>query len=69
MSKVAKVLGIGGGDGGMGALRAQQREQQARIDAANRNTALLEEGQRRARSGGGGFLAFLDDQLKSTFGG
>lgn len=66
MSKVAKVLGLGADTSG---LRAQQREQQARIDAANRNTALLEEGQRRARNGGGGFLAFLDDDLKATFGG
>lgn len=66
MSKVAKVLGLGADTSG---LRAQQREQQARIDAANRNTALLEEGQRRARNGGGGLLAFLDDDLKATFGG
>jgi len=66
MSKVAKVLGLGADTSG---LRAEQRRQQDLIDASNRRTSLIEAGQRAVNGSAGGFLSFLDDDLKSTFGG
>lgn len=66
MGKVAKVLGLAADTSG---LKAEQRKQQEMIDAANRNTALIEAGQRAVRGGGGGLLSFLDDDLKDRFGG
>lgn len=66
MSKVAKALGLGADTSG---LSAMQRKQQEQIDAASRNTALVEAGQRAVNGGGGGLLSFLDDDLKKTFGG
>lgn len=65
MTQVAeKFLG-----GGSDAVAKQQAEQQAQIEAQQRATAAIEAGQRRVNGGGAGFLSFLDDKLKSTFGG
>lgn len=60
---------FGGGSVGKeqaAALAAQRAE----VQAEGRRVGAIEAGQRRLRQGGsGGFRAFVDDQLKSTFGG
>lgn len=62
MSKVAKIFGSGADTGAL-------KKQQEAVAAETRRVRSVEEGQRRARQGGGGFLAFLDEQLKGSFGG
>lgn len=65
MGKIVKGL-FGGGDGG---VRAAQAKQQAAIEGQQASVRAIEEGQRRNRGGGAGLLAYIDDKLKSTFGG
>lgn len=55
--------------GGTKKLRAAQAAQQAAIDREAANVAAVEAGQRRLRGGGSGFLAYVEDQLKTRFGG
>lgn len=64
-SQVSKLLGMGSNK----ALAAAQEKQRAQLEASERANKALLDGQRRAASGGQGFLSYLDDQLKGTFGG
>lgn len=66
MGKIAKVLGMAPD---MSGLKAAQQQQQDMIEASSRRTSLIEAGQRAVNGSGGGFLSFLDDDLKKTFGG
>ncbi len=50
-------------------MRENQAQQQAQIEADRRQVEAVAAGQRRARSGGAGFLAFVDERLGKTFGG
>lgn len=66
MGNVTKKL-FGGGDTGM--IEKAQRQQAAAIAEEKAKADAVEAGQRRARSGGRGLLAFVDDQLPSSLGG
>jgi hypothetical protein len=66
LGNVKSMFGGGGDKGAAAALAAQRAE----VEADARRVGTIEAGQRRARQGGaGGFRAFLEDNLKSTFGG
>lgn len=67
MGKAVKSI-FGGGDD-TGAIRAAQEEQRRTIDAENQRIKRVEEGQRKAASGGRGLLAFLDDDMQRSLGG
>jgi hypothetical protein len=61
-AKAIKSLFSGGDSSGLRAQRRQLAEQERQVAAAA-------EGQRRARQSNRGLLAYLDDNLSSTFGG
>lgn len=61
---VGKLFGIDT-KGQEAAIAAQRAE----VEAEARRVSTIEAGQRRVRNGGGGFRAFVDDQLKTLFGG
>ncbi|MGL4396623.1 MAG: hypothetical protein ACRCS9_08805 [Hyphomicrobium sp.] len=65
--KVAK--GLLGGGGETKALARAQAAQRAQTDAESRRLSAVEAGQKRLRSGGSSLTAYIEDQLKSTFGG
>lgn len=69
MSSVVKGLFGGGQDKQLREMRRAQQEQQAQLAEERRRLEAVEEGQRRVRTGGRGLLAFIDDQLSTTFGG
>ena len=71
MSAVTKTIGklFSGGDGAIQAATRSQNQQRAALDAESAAAARVAAGQQAITSGGNGFLAFLDEKLKSTFGG
>lgn len=70
MSKVVKGIKslFSGGDDQLKAIRQAQREQQRLLEEERRRTEAIEAGQRRLRTGGRGLLAYIEDQLRETFG-
>lgn len=65
MDAVAKLFGTD-----TGAQKRTLAKQRAEVEAEGRRIGAIEAGQRRLRSGGsGGFRAYIDDQLKTLFGG
>lgn len=69
--KGIKSLFGGGQDKQLAAIRQAQREQQKQLEEERKRLEAIEAGQRRVRTGGGGrgLLAFIEDELRSTFGG
>lgn len=67
MSGVAKAV-FGGSDSQARQVRQAQQEQAAQLERQNERLARAEAGQRAARSGGRGLLAFIEEQLARTLG-
>lgn len=69
MGKVVKSMFGGGDTSGMAAMAAQQAKQKEQTEADNRRLAAIEEGSARVRRGGLGLAGYLDERLRSLFGG
>lgn len=75
MTKVVKgikSLFSGGSDkqvrAQMRAIQEAQAEQRRMLEEERRRTEAIEAGQRRVLTGGRGLLAFIEDELRRTFG-
>lgn len=70
MGKVVKsMFGGASQSSGMAEMAAQQAQQKDQVEADNRRLAAVEEGNARVRRGGMGLSGYLDEKMRSLFGG
>ena len=70
MSKAVKsMFGGASQSSGMAEMAAQQAQQKDQVEADNRRLAAVEEGNARVRRGGMGLAGYLDEKMRSLFGG
>jgi len=69
VSKMVKAIKSLFSGGGSSSQAATMRQQEAAIRSREREVEATAAAQRRARTSNRGLLAYVDEQLSSTFGG